>query len=298
MDTTDDIVAHMRTKPSEELIGIYTRNDRIEWSDAAFEAIRQVLAERGVPLPQQLPRIVAQGKFRKARVKPMEGYGHYRGQGFIEVYEDGLQICGRHVHSLGFRWGWGLAIFVGMLVITVGAFAPGFIPLYLIMEYVWLKREETFVPFSGISSYAADSKRDLIAIDFLGDPWCCPAVLRTQNWKDLLDVLRQKVPDRDASGTIMPPASKARACVLSCLVFLGWYVLFTFLCTLALVPILVSQGIDRIPGIGNVVLRWLAWFVAFGLPLVLSVLLTIRYYRRKRSARALDGACLPPGGAT
>ena len=297
MGITDSIVVHMRSKPSEELIDIYAKNDRIEWSDSAFEAIRQILAERGVPLPQQAVKTIMHGKFRKVRVKPVKEYGRYRGQGYIEVSEDSLRICGRHVHSIGFRWGWGLVIFFGMLIITMGAFAPGFIPLYLIMEYVWLKKEDTVVPFSDINSYMADSKRHSIAIDFRGDRWCRPVVLRTEDWQDLLTILRQKVPDRDASETILPPASKARVCILSSLVFLGWYLLFTWLCAMALALILASQDINGIPGIGNVVLRWLAWFTAFGLPLVPSVLLTRRYYRGKRSAHRLDGTRLPPSEA-
>ena len=36
----------MEQKPTEELRAIYSQNDRSEWSDEAFEAIRQILAER------------------------------------------------------------------------------------------------------------------------------------------------------------------------------------------------------------------------------------------------------------
>jgi hypothetical protein len=53
MSITDDIAAQMRNKTSEELIGIWTKNDRTQWSDAAFEAVRHVLTEREIPLPQQ-----------------------------------------------------------------------------------------------------------------------------------------------------------------------------------------------------------------------------------------------------
>jgi len=240
---------------------------------------------------------IFQGKFRKMRIKPMKEYGNYRGEGFIEINNENFRISGRHVHSLGFRWGWGLVIFFGMLLVTAGAFAPGLIPLYLIMEYAWLKREDTIVPFSDVNSYVSDMKRHLIAIDFRGNRWCRPVVLRTESWQDLLAILRQKVPDRDASRTVIPPSSKARACILSSFVFIGWYLLFTLLCSLAMVLMLSSQGINSVPEIHNAVFRWLAWFTMFGLPLVPSIFLTMRYYRKKRSARRFDGTPLPSGEA-
>jgi hypothetical protein len=54
MRLVDDIAERMRDKTSEELVSIYTKNDRVEWSDFAFEAIRRVLTERGIPVPQQI----------------------------------------------------------------------------------------------------------------------------------------------------------------------------------------------------------------------------------------------------
>ncbi len=44
---------NMRQKSSDELLQIWKENDRTEWSDEAYDAIRQILTERGVSLPSQ-----------------------------------------------------------------------------------------------------------------------------------------------------------------------------------------------------------------------------------------------------
>jgi hypothetical protein len=53
MGFVDEIIEHMKDKTTGELISIWTKNDRTKWSDSSFEAIKQVLTKRGVPLPQQ-----------------------------------------------------------------------------------------------------------------------------------------------------------------------------------------------------------------------------------------------------
>ena len=49
----DEIKARMGQKANEELLAIWGKNDRKEWSDDAFEVIRQVLTERKVTIPEQ-----------------------------------------------------------------------------------------------------------------------------------------------------------------------------------------------------------------------------------------------------
>jgi len=49
----DEIKAQMGQKTDEELLAIWGKNDRVEWKDDAFEAIRQVLTERKVTVPAQ-----------------------------------------------------------------------------------------------------------------------------------------------------------------------------------------------------------------------------------------------------
>lgn len=52
------ILSSMRDKRTEELLGIWVKNDRSEWTDQAFAAVLQVLTERGmVPPPQSEFRV-------------------------------------------------------------------------------------------------------------------------------------------------------------------------------------------------------------------------------------------------
>jgi hypothetical protein len=51
--THDQIAQEMRQKTTEELLAIWTRNDRGQWSEAAFNAIFRALTERGITVPQQ-----------------------------------------------------------------------------------------------------------------------------------------------------------------------------------------------------------------------------------------------------
>jgi hypothetical protein len=53
--TMDEITQSMGQKTTEELLAIWGKNDRKEWSDDAFEAIRQVLTERNVSILAQPP---------------------------------------------------------------------------------------------------------------------------------------------------------------------------------------------------------------------------------------------------
>ncbi len=72
MKRIEDIADKMRTRTTEDLTAIWTKNDRKEWSDDAFDAINMVLTERGisvpvqqaVPIPQETARAVAKSKPR------------------------------------------------------------------------------------------------------------------------------------------------------------------------------------------------------------------------------------------
>ncbi len=160
-------------------------------------------------LPGTLPaEFIAAGKFRKVAVRPLTGRGRYRGQGSMHADEQGIKLFGRHVFSLGARWGIAIAIFFGFLIFTMAMtggqayFAPGLIPLYFLMEYGILKRENIFIPYSAFKGYAADPKGNLIAVSFEGSSWCTPAVLRTENWREMLRALREKVPQLDKNPGI------------------------------------------------------------------------------------------------
>lgn len=47
------IRSRMILKETEELIEIWQTNDRFEWSDNAFEVIKEILGERNVEIPEQ-----------------------------------------------------------------------------------------------------------------------------------------------------------------------------------------------------------------------------------------------------
>src|SRR5512140_3380971 len=44
---------NMDMRDTEELLAIWKTNDRVEWSDEAFEVIATILRSRGVQLPEQ-----------------------------------------------------------------------------------------------------------------------------------------------------------------------------------------------------------------------------------------------------
>ncbi len=53
MALRDEIRVKMEERGTKDLLDIWTTNDRAKWSDDAFQAIREVLAARGVDLPSQ-----------------------------------------------------------------------------------------------------------------------------------------------------------------------------------------------------------------------------------------------------
>lgn len=48
------IMQNMRMKSTDELLNIWTYHDREEWSEEAFSAIRRILIERGVAVPDPI----------------------------------------------------------------------------------------------------------------------------------------------------------------------------------------------------------------------------------------------------
>ena len=47
------IHGNLNSKGTDELLEIWKANDRADWSDIAFDVIREILQERGVEIPQQ-----------------------------------------------------------------------------------------------------------------------------------------------------------------------------------------------------------------------------------------------------
>ena len=65
---TERIASRMGERTTEELVQIWARNDRDTWTPEAFDAIRRVLEERKVPLPEQRESAAAVTVRRPIRV--------------------------------------------------------------------------------------------------------------------------------------------------------------------------------------------------------------------------------------
>ena len=138
--------------------------------------------------------IMGEGKFVKKRLKPIMRYGQFRGQGRIVLSGAGIRVQGKHVYSLGARWGSGLLIWLGVAAISAGTLAPGILLIYPIVEYWWLKRETLDLPYSSVKAVAIDEAKQLVALDFEGSRWCTPVVLRSADWRALAEEMRRHVP--------------------------------------------------------------------------------------------------------
>jgi hypothetical protein len=139
---------------------------------------------------------VATGKFVKIAVKgmPKKKTGQYRGKGTIAVTPTGIMISGSHVYTMGQRWAFGLALWIGILILTGGKFAPGFLLIYLAVEYQWLTKGNQTISFNRIKAFKSVPEKNLVAIHFIGTPWETPLVLKSDDWQSVYDALVARVP--------------------------------------------------------------------------------------------------------
>jgi len=199
-----EIKRNLSEKTSEELIQIWTMNNRDEYSTMGFEVIKEILTERGATLPAQNP-YHPPGKYRKVRLPALNkrAYGVYRGTGSLLLEDGGIRVKGKHVYSLGVRWGIGIAIAVISVVITGGALMLGIIPIYLLVEYVFLKKEEITVPWDKIQNFGVDPRRKLVGVTFDGPPATSPIMYVSDEWNDIALKLRERIPGKEKEVT--PP---------------------------------------------------------------------------------------------
>ena len=260
------------------------------------------------------PQEPVTGKFRKVKVSPFDRHGQYRGEGSIQLIPEGLKISGRHVFTMGARWGIGLGLFFGSLILTVAATggggycAPGFIPIYFLVEYFLLKREEILVPYSKIKRLGADERHALVGIEFEGEPNCTPVALHTPNWKSVLAALQQRISGAagpqvqavitnadgvqvdatetgaDESSTppkVIKPWSKSKLTTRTVLVGIGFFFLFYFCCSTLMMIIFALSGISSILEIQSIPLRVVIWVLLFLAAMIPTYLMTRRYRRKK-----------------
>ena len=144
--------------------------------------------------------IIGDGKFVKKRLRPIQGYGRFRGDGRIVLLDTGIQIKGKHVYSLGARWGFGGLIWLGVAILSAGTLAPGILLIYPIVEYWWLKRETLDVPYSAVKAVVVNEAKRMVALDFVGSRSCTPVVLRSPDWQALAEGIRGRVPSVVRTG--------------------------------------------------------------------------------------------------
>ena len=134
------------------------------------------------------------GKFVKVFVKGTEKAGQYRGVGNLRVTGAGLVITGNHVYTMGQRWLFGIGLSLAVALLTLGAFAPGILLIYPVVEYLWLKNGDQTIPFDRIKAFKSVAKKKLIAIQFTGTAWETPVVLQSDHWQLVYDALASKIP--------------------------------------------------------------------------------------------------------
>jgi hypothetical protein len=110
----------------------------------------------------------------------------YRREGSIGVSSDGLTTSGRHVLPAPIR----LAIGVPLCALTL-------VVGYGVVEYLLLKEETLFVPWSAVDGFVVDGQHSRIAFTFQGTKETSPVVLRTAQAQWLYATMQQYVPRRD-----------------------------------------------------------------------------------------------------
>lgn len=91
-----DIARNMQMKSTEELMSLYVENDRGQYSEEAFEAMRQILAERQQPIPAQKERVLPE--------KP-QPIAQYEIEKAIKIGRNTLLLWGGFNTVLWFVWG-------------------------------------------------------------------------------------------------------------------------------------------------------------------------------------------------
>jgi hypothetical protein len=160
-----------------------------------------------VPPEVWQPIITIVGTFRKVCVKALgkRQFGKYRRDGKLTIANEGIKIEGRHVMSLGAQWGIGILIWIGTAIVTVGVgVVVGWLPIYLLMGHVILKREEISIPWAKINKYAFEPERRLVALDFEGPAETSPVVMAmsTSELAQAAKAIRANAPERDATPSV------------------------------------------------------------------------------------------------
>jgi len=258
-------------------------------------------------------------RYQKKLLKPFLNYGRYRGKGKIQFFDDCLRISGRHVMSLGKRFGFGLALCAAaapVIIVACSAFVlivagifinlandipqfstfnnfimeiiiispllsvvAGILGVISIMEHVWLTKEDTIVPYGNVTRYLVCPHKRQVGIDFQGAKWSAPVVLQSNQWSQIQVILQERVPDRDSSLVGVTPSSGGRTVVRF---------LFVFLCSFAICSVLVFFfSLLFFPSAPLAMtgepLNTSIWLLVFALIVILPLLIAMRNLRKNRS---------------
>jgi len=244
------------------------------------------------------------GKFRRVGLDPLDRAGQFSGKGSLSLTREGLALNGRHVLSLGTRWGIGLGLFFGSLILSLGLtggnfyFAPGVIPIIFLVNYLILKREKLLIPFENINRIGGDPKGSLVGVEFDEDPFRNSAVFHTPEWSSIFLALREatwagedstvlisEIDEKYLEGGVVQvkPWSKSKVVIFSALVGFLWYLLFFVLNSFIFQGIYALMGIPDMLSIRNIFIRLINWILFFGIPAVPTYFLSRKYFRNRLS---------------
>jgi hypothetical protein len=137
-------------------------------------------------------------RFRKVMIKPIKRYGAYRGAGTLRLDQSGIHVTGKHVRPMATRLLIGIGLFAVCLILTGGKLAPGFIPLYFLLEYGLLEEGNCHIPWASVARYTAQVPKQRIAIETSSsEKHKNPLVFSCDRWAEVRQALRTFAPGRE-----------------------------------------------------------------------------------------------------
>jgi hypothetical protein len=152
---------------------------------------------------EKLEVVKAEGIFYPKKINILGRNGQWRRKGFIEANNDGVRIVGHYLLPTGIRWLIIIGIMLGSAILTFGFFMIGIIPAYLIANYITVKIGDLFIPYNLLQNYGADAYAKIIGFNLATHPECSPVIFFSSNWREIYSLLRKKIPEKDATSSIM-----------------------------------------------------------------------------------------------
>jgi outer membrane protein assembly factor BamB len=175
------------------------------------------------PPERVAPNLIVPVRFRKKRVAPLKRYGSYRGQGTLRLDGDGIWIDGRHVFPAGLRIAGAIVISLMVFFLTRGFVVVGAVPLYFLVEYVFLAEERIHVRWPGVRAMGFDPAQDIVAIDFDGPRTVSPVAFSTSDARAVVEIIQRHGPALSAveSGEGSAKGTSRAVIVLATILVIG-----------------------------------------------------------------------------